>query len=241
MTTQRRFRWNSASRSIEGNVRKVNEDAYVDMPGAGLWAVADGMGGHNAGDVASRMIAEALAGFLPQDRPSAIVDEVEDRLMGVNDSLYRRSIDEPGAGLSGSTVAVLLAFDRYAVCLWAGDSRVYRCNGMLLEQITRDHSAASETAESGVRDPAVPSNVITRAVGGTDRLYLDIELRELRDGDCYLLCSDGLIKELTDLQIATYLGRLEPQSACTAMIEQAAAGECVDNVTVVAVQFGEAR
>jgi type VI secretion system protein ImpM len=241
MTMQRRFRWNSASRSIEGNVREVNEDTCVDLPAVGLWAVADGMGGHNAGDVASRMIAEALADFRPQDRPSVSVDELEDRLMGVNDALYRRSIDEPGAGLSGSTVAALLAFDRYTVCLWAGDSRVYRCNGMLLEQITRDHSVASETAEIGVCDSTVPTNVITRAVGGTDRLCLDIELRELRDGDLYLLCSDGLIKELTDLQIANYLGRLEPESACTAMIEQAAAGECIDNVTVVAVQFGAER
>ena len=231
------FRWNSASLSIPGNVREVNEDSCLDMPASGLWVVADGMGGHNAGDVASRMIAEALAAVRPHERPSVLVDEVEDRLIGVNTRLYRRSIDEPGAGLSGSTVAVLLAFDRYAVCLWAGDSRIYRCNGTSLEQVTRDHSEAREAADAGVQGVETPSNVITRAVGGTERLYLDLEMRELRDGDHYLLCSDGLMKELSDAQIASYLGRYEPRAACKAMIEQASGGACIDNVTVVAVQF----
>jgi serine/threonine protein phosphatase PrpC len=107
--------------------------------------------------------------------------------------------------------------------------------------VTRDHSEARETADAGIVGTEVAANVITRAVGGTEQLYLDMELRELRDGDHYLLCSDGLTKELSDMQIATHLGRLEPRSACKVMIEQAAAGPCIDNVTVVAVQFREAQ
>jgi serine/threonine protein phosphatase PrpC len=240
MPTPIPFRWTSASTSIAGKVREANEDACLDMPASGLWVVADGMGGHNAGDVASRMIIEALAGVRPHPRPSALVDDVEDRLQAVNAALYSRSIDAQGGGLSGSTVVALLAFDRYVVSLWAGDSRIYRCQGTTLEQITRDHSEVQEFAAGRATGAGPASNVITRAVGGTEHLYLDMELRELRDGDHFLLCSDGLTKELSDDQIAQHLARSDPRAACKALIEHALSGPCVDNVTVLAVQFREA-
>lgn len=235
------FKWNSASSSITGNVRKINEDSCLDMPAVGLWVVADGMGGHNAGDVASRMITESLAMVRPQERPSSVVDDVENRLLAVNHALFRRSVDDPSAGLSGSTVAVLLVFGRYTVSLWAGDSRVYRSRGTVLEQITTDHSEMTEHSmgniTGGGNEPA--QNVITRAVGGTDLLYVDIELRELQDGDHYLICSDGLYKELNEAQIGQYLSTHEPRAACKAMIEQVQKGECIDNVTVATIQFRE--
>ncbi|HEV2701594.1 MAG TPA: protein phosphatase 2C domain-containing protein [Steroidobacteraceae bacterium] len=235
------FKWSSASASIAGNVRKVNEDSCLDMPAAGLWVVADGMGGHNAGDVASRMITESLAEVRPQEYPGRFVDDVEDRLLAVNQTLYRRSVDSPEGGLCGSTVAALLAFDRYTVSLWAGDSRVYRCRGDVLEQVTTDHSEVVEH-QAGRAPGAEPAqNVITRAVGGTEELFVDIELRELADGDHYLLCSDGLFKELTEAQIGHYLATLDPRAACKAMIEQAAGGACIDNVTVVTTQFRAIR
>ena len=226
------FRWTSASATTAGKVREVNEDSSLDMPAAGLWVVADGMGGHNAGDVASRMIAEALSGVRPRDRPSQFVDDVEDRLLAVNAELFGRSAE---GGLSGSTVAALLAFGRYTLCLWAGDSRIYRCRGTQLEQVTRDHSEVEENRDLGTGGGA--ANVITRAVGGAAELHLDVELRTLRDGDHYLLCSDGLFKELSDAQIAQVLAREEPRAACKRLIEYAMAGQCADNVTVVAVQF----
>lgn len=231
------FRWISASATTVGKVREVNEDSSLDMPAAGLWMVADGMGGHNAGDVAARMIAEALSGVRPQERPSQFVDDVEDRLLAVNAELFRRSLES--GGLSGSTVAVLLAFDRYVLCLWAGDSRIYRCRGTVLEQVTRDHSEVEENRDLGTGGGA--ANVITRAVGGAEQLYVDMELRTLRDGDHYLLCSDGLYKELSDAQIALVLGREEPRTVCKRLIEYAMTGQCADNVTVVAVQFREGR
>lgn len=235
------FKWNSASSSVAGNVRKVNEDSCLDMPAVGLWMVADGMGGHNAGDVASRMITETLATVRPNERPSSFVDEVEDRLIAVNHTLFRRSVDDPNGGLCGSTVAVLLVFDRYALSLWAGDSRIYCWHEPTLEQVTRDHSEVQEFVTMGVAGTEPAANIITRAVGGTDQLFVDLELRELRDGDHYLLCSDGLTKELDDTQIAHHLAENEPRAACKAMIEQAVAGQCLDNVTVVAVRFREAR
>jgi type VI secretion system protein ImpM len=241
------FKWSSASSSITGNVRKINEDSCLDMPAVGLWVVADGMGGHNAGDVASRMITESLAMVRPQQRPSSVVDDVENRLLAVNNTLYRRSVDVPDAGLSGSTVAVLLVFDRYTISMWAGDSRVYRSRGTVLEQITTDHSEMQEHSLSGINGGLAggaieaAQNVITRAVGGTEELHVDIELRELQNGDHYLICSDGLYKELNEAQIGQYLSTYEPRAACKAMIEHAQKGECIDNVTVATVQFREIR
>jgi len=102
------FTWRSASVTSQGNVRNHNEDAVLELPAAGLWAVADGMGGHNAGDVASRMIVEALCGVTRRERPSELLDDVEDRLCAVNDRLYRGSLAGEG-GMCGSTVAALTA------------------------------------------------------------------------------------------------------------------------------------
>jgi len=166
----------------------------------------------------------------------------------VNNTLYRRSVDVPDAGLSGSTVAVLLVFDRYTVSMWAGDSRVYRSRGTVLEQITTDHSEMQEHSLSGITNGGIAGgaieaaqNVITRAVGGTEQLYVDIELRELQNGDHYMICSDGLYKELNEAQIGQYLSTYEPRAACKAMIEHAQKGECIDNVTVATIQFREIR
>jgi serine/threonine protein phosphatase PrpC len=233
------FAWASASETTVGNVRQINEDARLDLPAAGLWVVADGMGGHSAGDVASRMIVESLGDFRPDARPSAVIDDIEVRLSRVNRVLYDLSLTK--GAVSGSTVAALATFDRFAACLWAGDSRIYRLRGLALEQVTRDHSEVQELADSGRQIDADPaSNVITRAVGGAMELSLDVEIRELQDGDAYLICSDGLYRELPDSDIAWHLRR-PPHDACAAMIEQALRGTCSDNVTAVVVKFRRAR
>jgi serine/threonine protein phosphatase PrpC len=232
------FSWVSASETTAGNVRQVNEDARLDLPAVGLWMVADGMGGHSAGDVASRMIAEGLGDFRPDPRPSVVIDDIEIRVNRVNRALYDLSLSK--GAVSGSTVAVLVNFEKYVACLWAGDSRIYRLRGTALEQVTRDHSEVQELADSGQQvDGESASNVITRAVGGMAELALDLEIRELQDGDAYLLCSDGLYRELPDRDIAWHLRR-PPHEACAAMLEQALQGTCSDNVTAVAVKFRRA-
>ncbi len=230
------FRWSSSSLSVPGNVRKVNEDSVLDLPASGVWVVADGMGGHNAGDVASRMIVETLSEVRPAERPSQFVDEIEDRVRRVNRTLYEGSLTA-GGGLCGSTIVVLAAFANFAACLWAGDSRVYRLREGKLDQMTRDHSELEELVDQGREAEATAaSNVITRAVGGTEDVSLDFELCELADGDQFLLCSDGLYRELTDQDIAAHLAR-PPADACQAMIEQSLRGTCADNVSVITVRF----
>lgn len=234
------FTWRSASVTSQGNVRTHNEDAVLELPAAGLWAVADGMGGHNAGDVASRTIVEALCGVTRRERLSELLDDVKERLGAVNRRLYRSSLAGEG-GTSGSTVAVLLAFGGYSLSLWAGDSRIYRCRAGVLSCVTRDHSEVQAMIEEGL-DPAAAGqhaaqNVITRAVGGAQDLYLDFELRELEHGDRYLLCSDGLYKELADDRLEAHLAANDPEGASRSLLKEALAGLCNDNVSAVVVQF----
>jgi type VI secretion system protein ImpM len=227
------FTWQSAAATTAGNVRTHNEDSLLELPSVGLWAVADGMGGHNAGDIASHMVIESLMGICRRERSSALVDEVEDRLHEVNAHLHEAA---GGKGLSGTTVAVLLALERHVLSLWAGDSRVYRSRKGHLAQLTRDHSYTQEMLDSGVVSPP-PSNVITRAVGGTEELFLDIELSEVLDSDQYLLCTDGLYKELSEEELTQHMALRDPTAACEALMGSALEGICDDNVSVIVVKF----
>lgn len=237
------FTWRSAAVTAQGNVRNHNEDAVLELPAAGVWAVADGMGGHNAGDVASRMIVEALCGIARHERPSELLDDVEDRLQAVNEQLYGSSLAE--GGLCGSTVALLLAFDGFALAVWAGDSRVYRSRAGVLECITRDHSEVQAMVDEGMLDALEArghngQNIITRAVGGAEVLYLDLELRELEHRDRYLICSDGLYKEVADDRLSAHLAGNDPEGACRALLREALAGECNDNVSIIVVEVSRA-
>lgn len=233
------FTWRSAAMTSRGNVRDHNEDAILDHPDVGLWGVADGMGGHSGGDVASGMIVESLQQTSRPQSFSSFLDEVDDRLRAVNTTLYTRSTNGE-QGVSGSTVAVLLAWGRYCITAWAGDSRVYRYRDGALKQISRDHSEAQELLDEGTadaNDARLQSNIITRAVGGLEDLTLDLELRELRDKDRFLLCSDGLYREASEADIIRHMAKPDPQQACEGLINQALSGQCADNVSVVVVHF----
>ena len=235
------FTWRSAAVTSRGNVRSHNEDAVLELPEVGLWLVADGMGGHKAGDVASNSIVTALSSLRRRGRPSALLDEIEDRLATVNERLYRTSLEE-GTGVSGSTVAVLVALERHVLSLWAGDSRIYRCRAGRLAQLTRDHSETQEQVDEGVLSAEAAekrevSNVITRAVGGAGELFLDLELTELQDDDCFLLCSDGLYRELPKGDLLKHLGGADPAVICDGLIRQALMGLCRDNASAVVVRF----
>jgi serine/threonine protein phosphatase PrpC len=236
-----RFTWSSSAATATGNVRKHNEDAVLARPDAGLWVVADGMGGHHAGDVASGAIVSALSNVSRHSRPSALLDEVEDRLYEVNHRLYSLSRAN-GSGTSGSTVAVLVALEWHVLSIWAGDSRIYRRRNRELAQITRDHSETQEMLDGGVisvesATRRESSNVITRAVGGASELFLDIELTELHDRDSYLLCTDGLYRELPDPVLLRELGRKNPQRTCASLLQRALTGPCKDNISAVVVRF----
>lgn len=238
------FKWLSASVTNVGNVRKINEDSCLDLPSRGLWVVADGMGGHAAGDIASQMIVETLRQVPAVDKLSSFVDVVEDGLLDANRKLYEMSISGPEQRVIGSTVAALLAFENHCICAWAGDSRVYRLRDGMFEQVTRDHSEVEEMIEQGLITPEAaavhPSaNIITRAVGGADNLHIDLELYELQSRDRFLVCSDGLYKELSDDEMQERLASGNCKQICQSLVSTALERECADNVTVVAVEFDQ--
>ena len=238
--------WQSAARSDPGRVRSVNEDACLEHSHIGLWAVADGMGGHEAGDVASRMIVDALAQVGRRPRLGELADAVEAELEQVNATLLAMAAEGGGERVIGSTVAVLLALRRHGMVMWAGDSRVYRLRGGVLARLTRDHSEFEDLLDEGLVNPEEaethPSgNVITRAVGGGEDLALDSVRVDIIGGDRFLLCSDGLYKELEEPEIGERLARGGAREACAALVDTALARGSRDNVTVVVVQFSEPR
>lgn len=236
------MRFRSGARTDPGARRNHNEDAFVHRPEAGLWAVADGAGGHAAGEVASGMIREALEA-IPEDLPAGrMLGEVRQRIGLVHEALRERA----AGGTIASTVVVLIVRGDHFACLWAGDSRLYRLRGGVLEQVTRDHSLVQELVEAGVVRPEEAeshprANVITRAVGaGQDPLELEKLTDRVLPGDRFLLCSDGLSKTLPAAEIAGLLGGPDVAHVPELLVAAALAREASDNVTAVAIEAGPA-
>lgn len=232
--------FDSAGTSHPGNRRPCNEDAVMSREDAGLWAVADGMGGHSAGDVASQAICDALQSVRLTGSLASKVDQVEDALLHVNDALRIHGELECNGATVGSTVVAMMIEQNTGVVLWAGDSRLYRRRGVHLDQITRDHNPVCDLLDSGAvtesQALAADTNVITRAVGGQSGLTLDVALFDVRPGDTYMLCTDGLYRELTHAQLERALCLEELTAVSDRLLQRALAGEARDNVSFVVVR-----
>lgn len=234
---QSAFRWTSAARSHAGLVRRVNEDACLDRRERGLWAVADGMGGHALGELASRVAIASLSELPARHGLSQRIDDARDRLRRANRRL-RLEASQRRLQTIGSTVAVLLAAERQCGYLWAGDSRIYLCRQGRLTMLTHDHSHAEEVRSR--RDPRAddtlhrpPANLITRALGIAETLELDAGVIDLVDGDVFLLCSDGLTNEVHDLEIRNALLPGNCAQSCKALLELALDRGGHDNISIV--------
>lgn len=240
MTCSSQFRWASSARSDVGRVREINEDACLDQPDLGRWAVADGMGGHAVGDLASRLIVDTLSQMAPPASMKRFIADARARLLVANRQLREEAARRQVQRI-GSTVVVLLACDRFCGYLWAGDSRIYLYRQGQLRQLTRDHSQVEElrmaghlTDEEARNHPA--QHMITRAVGATDHLDLDEDAIEVADGDVFLLCSDGLSNEVTDQEILAALATVDCRRASDELVEIALARGGRDNISAVVVQ-----
>jgi len=241
------FHWSSASRSHPGRVREHNEDACLDQSDQGLWAVADGMGGHTLGEFASVLAVHGLMNLPAADDPASgscaleqRVTAAVDRLREVNRRL-RAEARWRHVPLIGTTIAVLVAAGRYCSCLWAGDSRIYLFRDGQLRQLTRDHShleaVRSKYVSCSDDTLARPrKNLITRALGGEDTLDVDRTNVELSDGDTFLLCTDGLSNEVSDPSIKQALLPGICGMACDALFDLALEREARDNITAVVVR-----
>lgn len=231
------FRFETGQATDAGCRRSVNEDSVMAHPEAGLWAVADGMGGHSAGDFASQAIVAALETILPAETPAALMGQVTARLAEANDRIRRhaRTLD---AGQVGATVAALIVHGQDYACLWSGDSRVYLLRAGRMVQQTRDHSEARMLLESGAITEGQAANwprrnVITRAIGVAESPETEVVGGRVAAGDVFVLCSDGLTEHLSDDEIAELAGRLPAQEACDALIALTLERGARDNVSVV--------
>ena len=240
-----RLTFRSSALTHPGCRRRLNEDSYVERCEAGLWAVADGVGGSDAGEVASAAVSAALMAVPAGLSGELMLAELRRSLQGVHEALQTMAAARMPPGTIASTAVVLIAAGAYFACLWAGDSRAYLLRDGALQRLTRDHSlvqamvdADSITAAEAEHHPR--ANVITRAVGaGEARLDLDKVTGALRPGDRFLLCSDGLTKALDETELTALLGATDLASLPELLIHAALAHEASDNVTAVTVDVAD--
>jgi serine/threonine protein phosphatase PrpC len=232
----------ATARSHEGRVRTNNEDAYCDRTGDGLWAVADGMGGHEFGERASAAIVDALnAAVLPDDLQDTC-EQVSQAIHRANASIWQET---QAAGIqSGSTVvSLVIRGDQFAV-LWVGDSRAYLLRDGALFQLSRDHTQVQEMVDRGLLTEAEAEghpmgHVLARAVGVRDELEVDAIIDEIAPGDIFLLCSDGLSGVLNDHEIAALLRLADSRDSVDRLITKTLERGAPDNVTTIVVATRE--
>lgn len=225
------------SRTDVGLRRKVNEDSLLVRTERGLWAVADGMGGHDAGDVASLKVTESLLDLPVTESLDQLVDSAVTALQRVNDDL----IELAGAGSQrsiGSTVVGLAIADGQFRCFWAGDSRGYRLRDRQIVQLTRDHSLVQDLVDSGMLQPDEAldhpnSNIITRAVGVAQELKVDTVSGDARHGDQFLLATDGVTRLISDEELALELSSNRPADAARKLIETVLSRGAPDNASLI--------
>jgi serine/threonine protein phosphatase PrpC len=235
--------WRSAARTDVGKVRERNEDAYLDCPEQGLWAVADGVGGHHRGDFASRLIVSSLAQLSETGDFDQRLGELHRCLHWVNRRLTReltvRADRQPC--IVASTVAVLLIEGVRAACVWSGDSRCYLWRQRCLYQLSRDHSRLQQlmegrqlTAEQAGQYP--DATALTSAVGVRHELELASVELSVRPGDVFVLCTDGLYQTLSHETMGQALSLPCPQSSVSSLFNEALQGAADDNLTALVVR-----
>ena len=240
MTSSDFFTFETGQATDVGCKREVNEDNFLSRPDYGLWVVADGMGGHAAGDFASLTIVTELNSVGVPASSDDLQARFMERLTRANETILNHAA-EIGHHTIGATVVSLLVHDASFACIWSGDSRAYLLRGGQLVQQSCDHTEVRALLDAGTitvqeAENWPRKNVITRAIGVTATPECDIVSGELEPGDYFMLCSDGLNEHIGDAEIADYMRGLPPQAACDAMIRETLARGARDNVTVIAVR-----
>lgn len=231
----------SSSTSHVGMVRKLNEDSYVSRDDLGLWAVADGMGGHQAGDMASQNVTDILETISPGKDIGELLNSTRTAIKSANSHLLSLATQFDSGRHPGSTVSVLLINGNEGAAIWAGDSRIYRLRAGVLQQLTRDHSHVQELVDQQLIKPEEAeshpmANVITRAVGIEDPVVLDVLNFDVQDGDRFLLCSDGLSRLVAKEEMQNLLQSQELDEVVQSLLHTALVRGAPDNVTLISVQ-----
>jgi type VI secretion system protein ImpM len=223
----------SAALTDRGPVRTTNQDAFLERRDMGLWAVADGMGGFSDGEVASRMVCDSLADSPVVATLDEQIDVTISQLRQVNEYLRRMATRPVNPVRSGSTAVVLLIRQKECAAVWAGDSRVYRLRDGLLSQLTVDHSWAAQS--DAMNKSAADDQAVTRAVGGEDALVPEVIRSDVRPGDRFMLCSDGIGRVLDTAGLTQILQSFAPQPCCAQLVAQSIAAGGTDNLTAVVI------
>lgn len=235
--------WRSAARTDPGKVRARNEDAFLASPQQGLWVVADGMGGHRGGDIASKLIVASLADLPVEESFAERLKAVRQCLHWLNRRLGQELTVTAGHhdSIMGSTVVALLVEGNRGACVWAGDSRCYMWRGQRLYQLSKDHSLQQKLIDeqqmSVAQAEAHPAaHALTRAIGAAEQLTLDVLEFEVYPGDVFLLCSDGLYQGVSSDALGNALSLAAPHIALERLFDGALSGSARDNLTAVVVR-----
>ncbi len=250
----------TASLTDPGRVRDHNEDCIESRPEIGLYVLADGMGGYNAGEVASGMATSLIADGLQEtwsarevsrigrDEAKAMSEKlISEQIARANSAIFTTSQNNPECAGMGTTLVVCLFFDNFLTVAHIGDSRLYRLRGDdTMEQVTRDHSLLQEQLDSGLITPeeaklSQNKNLVTRALGIDPTVEAEIHVYETRPNEIYLLCSDGLSDMVEDEEIRLTLITLKtnPNLTVQQLIQSANDNGGRDNISAMLIRVAE--
>ena len=249
----------SASLTDPGRVRDHNEDCIESRPDLGLFVLADGMGGYNAGEVASGMATSLISDGLQEswdmrqvsrlgrDESKGLSERlIKDQIARANSAIYTTSQNNPECAGMGTTLVVTLFYDNFLSVAHIGDSRLYRLRGDAMEQVTRDHSLLQEQLDSGLITPeeaklSQNKNLVTRALGIDPTVEPEIHVYETQPDDTYLLCSDGLSDMVEDEEIRLTLITLKtnPNLTVQQLVQAANDNGGRDNISAMLIRITE--
>lgn len=240
MKSEHKIAWYSCGRTHVGGVRRINQDAFANLPDKGLWIVADGIGGHEDGGEASSEIVSAFKQFKPDKSIGTTTKNIYQQLKKVNSALIKKAEMAGDNKIIGSTVVILYANQQRCVAFWSGDSRIYLFRRGQLKQLTRDHNNESKLVTEGFSPEQIKvhpyAQILTHAIGGEPDVYVDAQIQEIRCGDVFLLCSDGLNKEISDSEIENILTQMSCQYALNSLMDLALQRGGRDNITILLAQ-----
>ncbi|MGV6809095.1 MAG: PP2C family protein-serine/threonine phosphatase [bacterium] len=238
---RKKYKYLSYGETHQGKVRDHNEDAFLDKNEQGLWVIADGAGGHDAGEVASQMLVDALKKTEISVKLDTAMEDIQRCIEAVNKELIRLSGGVDSKRMIASTLCILLVRQQSCVCFWSGDSRIYRLRDQALQLLTRDHNRVDEFIDAGFSPAAAEKHPMAQqlvnAIGVKEPLYLENKQYDLQENDRFLLCSDGLYKELSEQDMLSIISNQTVDKGVRALMAKTMQRGARDNVSSLLVHI----
>jgi serine/threonine protein phosphatase PrpC len=229
-----------------GHIRTKNEDSILLLPEESIWVVADGMGGHHAGDFASQTITQNMSTFKQQSALEKSISLIEENLINSNTVIRQKALELGENATVGSTVVTTYIWGKFIFVFWAGDSRLYRHRDNQLTRLTEDHSYVEELIKIGnieAKDAEAhpASNVVLKAIGVVDDFRVDLSYFEIQNDDIYMLCSDGLYKDLDESKISNIIqvGRNNLPLLNESLLKSSLNAGGSDNTSIITIKLAQ--